>query len=272
MALSDSTDWTQTALQVIERAFRKIGQKNPSQPEKVNARTELNSLVKALQGDNIFLWTVEWKTKTFSASDEVTGTDSNVYTCIRGHTSAASNKPVTGADYSTYWVQEGSTGGVWATATAYEAIGDFAPDSDCLDIIDSYVRIDDRDQPVKIIDRFRYMEISDKTQTGRILNLYLQKTLTPHVFLWPQSDNTDDVLHYQQVVKLQDFDKFTNNPDFATHWIEHLVYALAAVLAIETGHDMQSKAELRAIAEDNKRKALSSNRSTVDENMVEGLY
>ena len=33
----------------------------------------------------------------------VIGTDASVYKCIKEHTSASANKPVTGADYATYW-------------------------------------------------------------------------------------------------------------------------------------------------------------------------
>ncbi len=54
-----------------------------------------------------------------STASEVTGTDANIYTCTISHTSAASNRPITGADYASYWVAGGSTGGVWASGTAY---------------------------------------------------------------------------------------------------------------------------------------------------------
>ena len=51
----------------------------------------------------------------------VTGTDSNSYRCIVGHTSASANKPITGADYADYWETYNGLGtdGTWATATEY---------------------------------------------------------------------------------------------------------------------------------------------------------
>jgi len=52
-------------------------------------------------------------------TSEVTGSDSLNYTCIMGHTSVADNKPITGQNYKMYWVQKGSAGSAWATATAY---------------------------------------------------------------------------------------------------------------------------------------------------------
>ena len=55
-----------------------------------------------------------------TAGDEVTGTDSLNYTCILKHTSATINKPITGASYSLYWKQTGSSGAAWVTATDYD--------------------------------------------------------------------------------------------------------------------------------------------------------
>lgn len=52
---------------------------------------------------------------------EVTGTDSNIYTCIRGHTSSLTDKPITGSNWAFYWEKAGLTGGVWAVTTSYSA-------------------------------------------------------------------------------------------------------------------------------------------------------
>lgn len=49
-----------------------------------------------------------------------TGSDSAAWLCIKDHTSASASYPVTGADYATYWASTAeTTGGAWATATAY---------------------------------------------------------------------------------------------------------------------------------------------------------
>ncbi len=54
----------------------------------------------------------------------ITGTDSNTYTCITKHTSAASNRPITGASYTTYWRQSGDgSPAAWATGQAYVSRG-----------------------------------------------------------------------------------------------------------------------------------------------------
>ena len=55
-------------------------------------------------------------------SNLVIGTDENVYKCLAAHTSAAGNRPITGANYAVYWekVSTGTSGGIaWQTGTAY---------------------------------------------------------------------------------------------------------------------------------------------------------
>jgi len=54
-----------------------------------------------------------------TAGSEVTGTDALNYTCILKHESIAINRPITGASYSLYWKQTGSSGAAWVTATDY---------------------------------------------------------------------------------------------------------------------------------------------------------
>lgn len=51
----------------------------------------------------------------------VTGTDAAAYKCIRSHTSATTNRPITGANYLLYWAAGGSGPSAWAADTAYVA-------------------------------------------------------------------------------------------------------------------------------------------------------
>ena len=56
---------------------------------------------------------------TVGTTSEVTGTDAQNYRCIMGHTSAAENRPITGASWRLYWEKGGSSGVAWVTGTAY---------------------------------------------------------------------------------------------------------------------------------------------------------
>lgn len=63
--------------------------------------------------------------EAFVTAMEVTGTDGLNYACIENHTATADNKPVTGVDHATYWVQQGSSGLVWVSGSFYsKGVGD----------------------------------------------------------------------------------------------------------------------------------------------------
>ncbi|MGA2462889.1 MAG: PilC/PilY family type IV pilus protein [Thermodesulfobacteriota bacterium] len=69
----------------------------------------------------------EWKTvlvcglRKGGITNVVLGTDGKNYTCIQDHTAAAANCPITGASWATYWAQQGTGGGTWASGTGYYA-------------------------------------------------------------------------------------------------------------------------------------------------------
>jgi Tfp pilus tip-associated adhesin PilY1 len=69
----------------------------------------------------------EWKTvlvcglRKGGKTNVVLGTDGNNYTCIKDHTGAVENRPITGASWATYWAQQGTGGGTWVAGTVYFA-------------------------------------------------------------------------------------------------------------------------------------------------------
>ena len=121
--------WEQTRNDIIKRALRIIGVleqgDSPDSHQLNEAIDTLNGLLKSLSLENIWLWKIDWFIESLSASSEVTGTDGKIYTCIRGHTSSSENQPVTGSQYKLFWKESGTTGGVWADATAYNCIETF---------------------------------------------------------------------------------------------------------------------------------------------------
>lgn len=69
-----------------------------------------------LSSQLLYVWPAPTSVGTTS---EVTGTDALNYSCIMGHTSAAADRPITGANWRLYWRQTGSAGSTWVTGTAY---------------------------------------------------------------------------------------------------------------------------------------------------------
>lgn len=246
MATSGSVDYTRTRNQIIELALQCIGVTDVTNPNIImQASDMLNILLKAIQNKHVFLPTIDRTQKTFVASSEVTGTDGKIYTCMLSHTSSANDRPITGANFTTFWVEKGSTGGGWITATSYSSIGDFSPGNDCIGIEKAFIRDGGNDYPLTIIDKNKYSNILDKSNTGRPYLLYFEQKLTPQIYLYYQPDRTDYVLHYWKVTKLEDFDAAGNNPDMTQRWIDYLIFALAYKLSFLYGTPVDQKEYIR---------------------------
>jgi len=236
-----TTDWAITRLKIIERALTMVGYTSfntlPAGSYEM-AEDTLNSVVKNLQADNVFLWTEEETVKSFSASSEVTGTNSNIYTAYRTHTAATDDKPITGLNWPKYWKLAGDTGGTWTAGNEYAAIGEFTVDTDTLSITRAYIRRSDYDTELTIIGRNEYERIPDKHITGLPTCLYFRPLTVPKIFLYPQPVDTDMVLTYWAEKRLDDMDTHNGEPVFPRHWVEPLVYLLAAALADQHGLDL----------------------------------
>lgn len=275
MALSDSTDFTLTAKGVIKAALSKIksGGKTSLKDEHEVALLALNLLIKSLQNDNIFLWTIEWAQKTFSNPSEVLGdVDGLNYTCRRGHTATAATTPNSGANFTSFWEQTGSGGVAHVVGTVYTAIGDFEPGVDTLEVLQAYVRRDTSDDPVALIGREKYHARFDKDNTGQPIELYLQRGLIPKIFLYPQPENITDVLHYLRVKKLQDFDDINDDSDMRDSMLRWLVYALCADIADDFGLKVQERVYYQRKAEKLKLEARRGNTENETEEFVESYY
>lgn len=74
----------------------------------------------ALWKEQLFLYPTP--SSDFISDDVVTGTDSNIYVCIKNHTATTDDKPITGANYATKWELDSlaASGGTWASGTDYE--------------------------------------------------------------------------------------------------------------------------------------------------------
>lgn len=232
MATSGSYDFTETRLEITKAAMENCGilspNESPTSDQITSVSRDLNLLVKGLQANGIRIWKLDWRTATFTASSEVTGTDSNIYTCTRSHTSGATSKPITGANYTTYWRQDGSTGGTWVTSTAYSAVGQITPTADVIGIYEAFLRRNNQDIPLEIIAFDKYFsEVFTKYDEGQPQMITFDSRISPQIYLYPQPNDTTDVLHYLAVVKLEDFDADANDADFPAKLYDLLVWGLS---------------------------------------------
>lgn len=254
MATSGVFTFNRTRNQLIAGGLRKIGVvaegDSPSAEQVSTASEALEMLIQALGNEVFPYWAIDWKTHVLVASSEVTGTDGKVYTCIRPHTAATTNKPASGGDYTTYWTIRGDTGSVWAAGLDYVAINVFEPGTEILSISKAFYRRTEIDHDMVILTRDDYFSMAtDKKRLSVPQNLIFIPNLTPEIWIDPIPNKSTDVIHYLAWRRLQDFDAEGNNPDARQQWLKYLVWQLAADLAPEYGIPPQQESRLERKAE-----------------------
>ena len=260
MSVSGTTTWDPTRNEVINRALRIVGAsfngRSPTATEQANASEALNSLMKSLQAEGTRLWTMSNSTQTLTASSIVDGTDGNVYKCMKSHTSSTDDKPITGGEYTTYWFLSSGTSAAWANATSYNSISDFTMTSDVIGIENAFVREGNLDYGLRIISYEEYMDLNDKTTTGRPTSLAVDWAWsTRTAYLYPTPDLTTYVIHYRAVREIYDAGAEGDTLDIPKLWNEALVFGLAERLSHEYSLDLNERQLLMSRYEQSKARA-----------------
>lgn len=233
----------------------------------------LSMLINRINKKTKLLWKEEWVTQTFSAESEVLGTDGLNYRCIRNHTSAASNKPVTGADWTTYWVEGGTSGATWVTATSYTTPGNFTVASDTEDITRAFIRQTASDYPVRLVSADEYSKIlqkGDKTTLPSVM--WLHKLSTPVAYLYPQPEDTDVVLHYHRIVSVVEATTGTSSVDVSNSEVEAVVWMLAGVILLDFPTSDSRASIILSKAAQMEKELIEGNVESSTDDFIEGAY
>ena len=153
-----------------------------------------------------------------------------------------------GIHFSTITVVGSST-----TLTIADALDDDCSDNDrvytytaaftqkILGINNAWIRTtNDTDIPINVISRQEYVDLSKKTESGRINQLYFDpQVTTANINVWPVPDDsyTNDRIHLYVTRAYEDFDGVTNEsePDFPQEWYLPLCWGLAVFIAPKYG-------------------------------------
>lgn len=277
MATSGITTWTENTSKIVERSYKLVGHLAMDEPMSASMLSYgielLNSMVKSWQMEGVRLWTKQEAEANISVSTSIIGTDGQSYRCIRSHISAASNKPITGANWTTYWTLGGSSAVVWASGQNYVSAGDLQVDSNVKSIEKAFYRSNGFDFPVDVIETERYLDIPNKGDMGYPIVLVADKKILPTVYLWPIPDNDPNiVIHYFKVKLFDDFTQGTDNADFPVSWVECLVWSLAYRMGYEYGIDLKRLTMIGTEAARLKTLAKVDDREIEDETFVYSAF
>jgi len=114
------------------------------------------------------------------------------------------------------------------------------------------------------ISRDDYLKIPNKGDTGRPSQYFLDKQLTPVVYLYPTPDKTD-TFKFKERRALEDVTASTETVDAPARFLPCAVSGLSYYLALKRPQiDIQRRQELKMLYEEEFARAMQDNREKVD--------
>lgn len=223
---------------IIYPAYRKIRTIDDNATLTTNqitiAAKMLDYIVQSWRADGVYLWEKDEVQIPFVASTIIIGTDGFDYQCVRKHTSTTTNKPITGSDWTSYWIPLGTTGvGVaWALSQSYVSVIQVTLSSEVVGIESPFIRTSNYDQPINLFSRENYMELGSKYSFGQPTGIYFNRRLgASELWVYPIPTVLTDVIHFTAIKRLQDIGAAGDNPDLPVEWtlalIDELAYRLS---------------------------------------------
>jgi len=103
-----------------------------------------------------------------------------------------------------------------------------------IDILESVVRRDGTDFTLDRITREDYLNLPQKSQTGRPTQIYVERTPVPSFYVWPTPENNTDAVISYRIQRIQDANTLTNDVDVPSRFIPPMVTGLAYYLAMKS--------------------------------------
>ena len=136
--------------------------------------------------------------------------------------------------------------------------------TDLIDILSLVVRRSGTDFTMTRISRDAFLNLPNKTSTGRPTQYFLDRQITPNLKLFPTPENSTDVIVYDALTRIQDADAQVNTMEIPFSFYPCLTAGLAYYIAMKRAPDriqllktVYEEEFERAMAEDRDRSAFN---------------
>ena len=136
--------------------------------------------------------------------------------------------------------------------------------TDLIDILSLVVRRSGTDFTMTRISRDAFLNLPNKTSTGRPTQYFLDRQITPNLKLFPTPENSTDVIVYDALTRIQDADAQVNTMEVPFRFYPCLTAGLAYYIAMKRAPDRIQLLKTvyeeefdRAMAEDRDRSAFN---------------
>ena len=257
MAVSGSKNFEPDVAEYIEEAFERCGLELRTGYDAKTARRSLNLLFADWANRGLNLWTVGEVTQTV-ASDiteyplgiiTLTVADSDSFTIgetITGGSSSVTASVITKplsttmtitVPSGTFTAAETITGSSSAATTTVSSVPSLEDVQASVDVLSAVVRRSSRDISINRIGRDDYLRIPDKTTTGRPIQFYVDRLITPVYRIWPSPENNTDQIIYDRIVRIDDADASVNTVEVPWRFYPCLTAGLAYYVALKRAPD-----------------------------------
>jgi hypothetical protein len=155
------------------------------------------------------------------------------------------------------------------TVTCVSGTSDYTLDADTIDILSVVVRRDNTDYGIERLSRDEYLNIPDKTSTGRPSQFFLDRQITPVLKVWTTPENSTDQLIFDRLVRIDDADTFTNTMEVPFRFYPCLAAGLAYYISIKKAPNRAQF--LKAIYEEEFERAMTEDRDRASFNVAPSL-
>ena len=155
------------------------------------------------------------------------------------------------------------------TVTCISGTADYTLDADTIDILSVVVRRDNTDYGIERLSRDEYLNIPDKTSTGRPSQFFLDRQITPVLKVWTTPENSTDQLIFDRLVRIDDADTFKNTMEVPFRFYPCLAAGLAYYISIKKAPNRTQF--LKAIYEEEFERAMTEDRDRASFNVAPSL-
>jgi len=109
--------------------------------------------------------------------------------------------------------------------------------TDVIDVLSLVVRRSNTDFSMSRISRDTYLNLPNKSTTGRPTQYFLDRQITPNLKIFPASENSTDVIIYDALTRMQDADSQVNTMEIPFRFYPCLTAGLAYYIAMKKAPD-----------------------------------
>ena len=231
MAVSGSKNFELDVADYVEEAFERCGLEVRTGYDLKTAKRSLNLMLAEWANRGLNQWTItETSIVTATgvteypagplimvvASDAGFEVSETLTGAISGATAKITNIPSSSVSdleantlsitipVGTFVSGETLTGGTSGTSSTLSAAIDFSNTASTIDILSAVITKDSTDLSIDRVSREAFINIPNKTNSGRITQYFLDRQLTPVLKVWPAPNNDTDIIKFNRLTRMDD--------------------------------------------------------------------